>query len=151
MKQQNSPFWEQKSLFDMTTEEWESVCDGCGKCCLMQLQDEVTDELVFTDVACDLLDDDRCRCTQYERRSELVPECMVMNKENLSDCMQFAPDSCSYRTLYNGQKLPSWHHLVSGDRGAVLEQGKSVKGRVRRQADIDMNEIESFVVEWPDS
>jgi len=142
-------FWEKKTLFEMTSEEWESVCDGCGKCCLTQLEDECTQQLVFTDVACNLLDDSSCRCTDYKNRSQKVPACMTMTADNVEECAQFAPPSCAYRLLLERKPLPRWHHLISGDRETIHRMGASVKGKVRFEKDVASNEIEDYVVDWP--
>jgi len=142
------PFWETKTLYEMTPLEWESVCDGCAKCCLVQLEDEDTQELVFTDVACDLLNENSCRCTDYANRSQRVPTCMTMNAENVLACAEFAPPSCSYRLLLEGKPLPEWHHLVSGDPMQIHEQKKSVKNRVRFLGDVDKTELENYIVDW---
>jgi len=144
------PFWETKKLLDMSHDEWESVCDGCAKCCLTQLQDEETDLLVFTDVVCNLLDDGSCRCTDYANRSARVPSCISMNKENVTAAVAFAPPSCAYRLLLCGESLPSWHHLVSGDPESVHRSGQSVRHRVRYQRDINPDDIQDYIVEWPE-
>ncbi len=141
-------FWKTKSLFDMTRTEWESVCDGCAKCCLQQLQDEQTEQLVFTDVVCDLLDEGSCKCTDYLNRSTRVPSCMTMTKENVEECAEFAPPSCAYRLLLVGEDLPEWHHLNTGHKQSIHTRGKSVRGRVRQQNSVDMDKIEDFVVDW---
>lgn len=143
------PFWQAKTLFEMTPEEWESICDGCAKCCLQQLQDEDTAQLAFTDVACDLLDDKTCRCSDYQHRSERVPTCMTMNKENVQACAEFAPPSCSYRLLLEGKSLPQWHHLVTGDHQSIHKAGASVQGRVRFQREVKQGDLEDYVVDWP--
>ncbi|MFT5571353.1 MAG: putative cysteine cluster protein YcgN (CxxCxxCC family) [Cryomorphaceae bacterium] len=142
-------FWQQKTLFEMTHSEWESVCDGCAKCCLTQLQDEETDQLVFTDVACELLNDGSCRCSDYQNRSARVPSCMAMDKHNVAQAAEFAPPSCSYRLLLEGKELPDWHHLISGSRELVHDSGNSVKHRVRFERDIDPEKIQDYIVQWP--
>ena len=144
-------FWEAKTLFEMSNGEWESICDGCAKCCLIQLQDEATDQLVFTDVACDLLDTDSCRCSDYTNRSERVPSCMSMNKGNVEQCAEFAPPSCSYRLLLENKPLPEWHHLRSGDLRSVHLADASVQGKVRSEKAVDTADLESHVVTWPDN
>ena len=144
----NKEFWKTKSLFDMTHQEWESICDGCAKCCLQQLQDEQTEQLVFTDVACDLLDEGNCRCTDYQNRSSRVPTCMTMTKTNVEECAEFAPSSCAYRLLLEGEELPEWHHLRSSDNETIHTRGKSVRGRIRHQRDIDIRHLEDYVVDW---
>lgn len=144
-----SEFWESKSLLEMTESEWESICDGCAKCCLIQLEDESTNQLVFTDIACDLLDTDSCRCSDYANRSERVPSCMAMNKDNVEQCAEFTPPSCSYRLLLEGKSLPDWHHLKTGDSLSVHESSASVKGRVRLEKTVDTSNLENHVVTWP--
>ena len=143
------PFWENKSLLDMSHDEWESVCDGCAKCCLVQLQDEKTDLLVFTDVACHLLDDGTCRCKDYQNRSLEVPSCVVMNRDNVHETVEFAPPSCSYRLLLAGEKLPEWHHLLTGEKDTVHQSGNSVQHRVRSSEDINPEDIQGYIVDWP--
>jgi len=142
-------FWETKTLFEMSVDEWESVCDGCAKCCLTQLQDEDTEQLVFTDVACDLLDDQTCRCTDYANRSERVPTCMTMNASNVREAAEFAPPTCAYRLLLEGKSLPDWHHLNSVNKQTVHQQGQSVRHRVRFQREINADDIQDYIVEWP--
>lgn len=146
---QHSRFWEAKSLFDMTPEEWESICDGCGKCCLSQLEDEESGQLVFTDVACDLFDANSCQCTDYSNRSVRVPHCVTMDASNVEAAAEFAPPSCSYRLLLEGKPLPDWHHLVSGSRTTIHERACSVRNRVRFQRDVNEDELESYIVDWP--
>ena len=144
-------FWESKTLFEMSKGEWESICDGCAKCCLVQLQDEVSNQLVFTDVACDLLDTDSCRCSDYSNRSERVPSCMSMNKDNVEQCAEFAPPSCSYRLLLENKPLPEWHHLRSGDSRSIHLAEASVLGKVRSEASVDSADLEDYVVTWPNN
>ena len=145
-----APFWKRKQLSDLDREEWESLCDGCGRCCLHKLQDVDTRELFYTDVACRLLDLGRCRCTQYSRRRRLVPDCIVFTPEDLEeiDCM---PPSCAYRLLHEGKDLPWWHHLVSGDPELVHEVGISVRGRAVSETGLSDQEIEERIVKWPQS
>ena len=149
--QADDEFWKTKTLFEMTPDEWESVCDGCAKCCLAQLQDEDTERLVFTDVACDLLDDETCLCTDYNNRSVRVPSCVTMNKGNVEDSAAFAPPSCAYRLLLEGEPLPDWHHLNSGNSDVVHTEGHSVRYRVRFERDIDENNIQDYIVDWPNA
>lgn len=145
----DAPFWQTKSLLDMTHDEWESVCDGCAKCCLTQLQDEDSNLLVFTDVACNLLDDGTCQCTDYKNRSIKVPTCITMNPDNVSEVAEFAPPTCSYRLLLAGEPLPEWHHLNTNSKKSVHESGNSVRHRVRFQDDINVDDIEDYIVDWP--
>ena len=122
------PYWEKKTLDQMTREEWESLCDGCAKCCLHKLEDIETGELAFTNVACRLLDINACSCSNYKRRSELVPDCVVLEPNNVTQ-LYWMPSTCAYRLLAEGRNLPSWHPLVAGDPRSVHRAGISVRGR----------------------
>ena len=141
------PFWQTVKLADMTAAQWEAVCDGCAKCCLVKLQDEDSGEIVFTDIVCNLLDQQSCRCAHYEERTELVPDCVKLTKDNL-DKIDFMPPSCAYRLLHEGKDLPQWHPLVSGRADSVVEAGMSVKGRVIAEMAFD-GDSEDRVVDWP--
>ena len=141
------PFWQTVKLADMTAAQWEALCDGCAKCCLVKLQDEDSGEIVFTDIVCNLLDQQSCRCTHYEERTKLVPDCVKLSKENL-DKIDFMPPSCAYRLLHEGKDLPQWHPLVSGRADSVVGAGMSVKGRVIAEMAFD-GDSEDRVVDWP--
>ncbi len=142
-------FWQHKTLHEMTHQEWESICDGCAKCCLHQLEDEETHQLVFTNVACDLLNDDTCMCKDYPNRKQRVPSCMTLTPSNIEQCAEFAPPSCAYVLLHQGKPLPDWHHLVTNDKQSIHAADASVKGKVRHERDVDEDEYENYVVEWP--
>ncbi|MGD8568055.1 MAG: YcgN family cysteine cluster protein [Gammaproteobacteria bacterium] len=142
-------FWEYKSLDQMTREEWESLCDGCGRCCLVKLEDESNGDIHYTNVVCDLLDQETCRCTQYAKRAQYVPECVVVNPAIL-DQLHWMPSTCAYRLLHEGQPLPQWHPLISGDRQSVHWAGISVRGRVYRECDVGEDELEDHIVSWPE-
>ncbi len=122
------PFWKRKGLAEMTQGEWESLCDGCAKCCLHKLEDIDTGELAFTNVACRLLDVGRCRCGDYERRATLESDCVVLSPRNIAK-LAWMPSTCAYRLLAEGKPLPHWHPLVSGDPDSVHRAGISVRGR----------------------
>ena len=122
------PYWETKTLDQMTREEWESLCDGCAKCCLHKLEDIETGELVFTNVTCRLLDINACSCSNYKRRSEIVPDCVVLEPNNVTQ-LYWMPSTCAYRLLAEGKSLPSWHPLITGDPRSVHRAGISVRGR----------------------
>ena len=141
------PFWQTVKLTDMTAAQWEAVCDGCAKCCLVKLQDEDSGEIVFTDIVCNLLDQQTCRCAHYAERTKLVPDCVKLTKDNL-DKIDFMPPSCAYRLLHEGKDLPQWHPLVSGRADSVVEAGMSVKGRVMAEMAFD-GDSEDRVVDWP--
>ena len=140
------PFWKTTPLARMTEEQWESLCDGCGRCCLHKLRDEDTDEISFTEVSCRLLDTDTCRCTRYETRRDWVPDCVSLTPKTLAD-IDWLPPSCAYRRLREGRDLAWWHPLVSGDAQTVHRAGASVQGRAidERKA----GRLEHHIVEWP--
>ena len=140
------PFWQRKTLSEMTVEEWESLCDGCAKCCLLKLEDVDTGEIDYTDIACRLLDLGTCRCTDYPARSRLVPDCVVLTPDRVGD-LGWMPTSCAYRLISEGSDLPAWHHLVSGDPETVHLAGASVRGRVVPEDRGD--DPEDRIVEWP--
>jgi len=118
-------FWEEKSLAEMSREEWESLCDGCARCCLIKLEDEESGELYTTSVVCRYLDLGSCSCSVYSDRTRLVPDCVQVTRENIEQ-LYFMPQSCAYRLLAEGRSLPEWHPLISGDRASVREAGIAV-------------------------
>lgn len=118
----NAPFWETKALDEMTQTEWESLCDGCGLCCLVKLQDDDTDEILYTRVVCRYSDPGTGRCTDYENRSVNVPTCVQLTRERVAE-FDWLPDSCAYRLIYRGQPLPDWHPLVSGEADSLKPAG----------------------------
>ncbi|MCH8302509.1 MAG: YcgN family cysteine cluster protein [Proteobacteria bacterium] len=122
-------FWKRKSLAEMSTAEWESLCDGCALCCLQKLEDEETGDVYFTDVACRLLDTQTCRCTNYAARAKKVASCLVLSVDE-PETFNWLPDSCAYRRLADGKDLPEWHPLLTGDPDSVHEAGISAKGKV---------------------
>jgi uncharacterized cysteine cluster protein YcgN (CxxCxxCC family) len=132
----NDQFWKRKSLADMTADEWESLCDGCGMCCMLKVQDEDTGEVFYTDVACRLFDIDSCRCTDYANRAKIVADCLVLTPDE-KDAYEWLPDSCAYRRLANGQDLPGWHPLVTGRPESVHEAGISMQGKAVSENDAD--------------
>jgi len=140
-------FWERKSLAEMTDTEWESLCDGCGRCCLHKLEDEVTGKVYYTDVACRLLDLERCRCKHYAQRLEHVPDCVVLSRDNL-DALSWMPMTCAYRRLAEGRGLADWHPLVSGDAQSVQRARISVRGRVISENAVDTDDIEHRIIRW---
>ena len=126
--QHKLPFWRAKSLAEMSRQEWESLCDGCGKCCLIKLQDKDTEQVDYTDVTCHLLDTEACRCTDYAHRHARVPDCVRLSPERLGEIVTWMPSTCAYRLLAEGRALPDWHPLVSGDPDSVHRAGQSVRG-----------------------
>ena len=140
-------FWEEKSLSEMTFSQWESVCDGCGKCCLHKLEDEEDDKLYYTDIACKLLDIESCRCSDYSNRVKKVPSCLTLTAATLKD-VHFLPDTCGYRLLSENKPLASWHPLISGKSTSVYEAGASVSGRVLSETYIHPDDFEARVIHW---
>lgn len=140
-------FWEKVPLTGMTPKEWEALCDGCGKCCLNKLEDADTGEVVFTRVACRLLDDESCRCANYEVRKTIVPECVVLTPKNIGEIAYWMPSTCAYRLLWQKQPLPEWHPLISGDPNAVHEAGVSVRGWTVPEFDVPVEDWEDYVIE----
>jgi uncharacterized cysteine cluster protein YcgN (CxxCxxCC family) len=124
------PFWKRKKLKEMSREEWESLCDGCARCCLVKLEDEDTGRIHFTSAACKLLDGKTCRCTDYRNRNRRVPDCVRLTPENVGT-LSWLPRTCAYRLLAEGKDLAWWHPLVSGRAETVREAGISVAGRSR--------------------
>lgn len=126
----SAPFWQTKSLNEMTAPEWESLCDGCARCCVHKLEDEDTGEVVFSNEACGLLNIKTCRCSNYAQRATIVPECLKITFEFLEDDQRrgWLPASCAYRRVYEGQGLADWHPLVSGDPKSVDKAEISMKG-----------------------
>ncbi|MFT6557897.1 YcgN family cysteine cluster protein [Sneathiella sp.] len=140
------PFWEEIPLSEMSDEQWESLCDGCAKCCLLKLEDEETAEIAFTNVACRQLDLKTCRCRNYERRSKLVPDCVTMTPEVIPN-LSWMPKTCAYRRLSEGKPLYDWHPLISGDPQSVHKAGVSVFGRSISER--IAGDLEDHIVDWP--
>jgi len=139
-------FWERKSLAELDREEWESLCDGCGRCCLHKLVDAATGAVRFTAVACRLLDLDRVRCSDYANRRARVPDCLRLSPESGATFAQL-PNSCAYRMLWEGRPLADWHPLLSGDPESVRRAGISVWSRVVAEAEADLDDLERYAYE----
>ncbi|MEE4246488.1 MAG: YcgN family cysteine cluster protein [Kangiellaceae bacterium] len=122
------PFWQTKSLDEMSEQEWESLCDGCGKCCVYKIEDD-EGQLYQTDVACRYFDQSKCQCTEYHRRLELVPDCIQVTP-SAARSYQWLPNTCAYKLLANGKPLPQWHPLITGDKTSVHKANRSAKNKV---------------------
>jgi len=163
--EEKAPFWQEKSLTEMSRTEWESLCDGCAKCCLNKfIDDEDTDDetelqptdhlkegeqVVYSSIACYLLNEKSCQCSQYDKRTTLVPDCVQLTQDNLADVF-FMPPSCTYRRLQEGRGMPSWHPLLhKGKKSAMHKAGMSVRGKIVKDDDIDLEDFEDYIVTWP--
>jgi len=142
-----SPFWRTKPLAAMNPSEWESLCDGCGRCCVIKLEDEDTGALHYTDVACRLFDDSTCRCGSYALRAKLVKGCVVLTPKTLPEVAHWLPATCAYRLLHEGKPLFRWHPLVSGDPESVHAAGISLRGRVVPEYEVTEEDLEDHIVE----
>jgi uncharacterized cysteine cluster protein YcgN (CxxCxxCC family) len=141
------PFWLRKTLKEMTSAEWESLCDGCARCCLLKLENIETGDVFYTDVACKLLDLHACRCTRYKERQKLVHDCVRLTPENLFE-LSWMPSTCAYRLVHEGKDLYWWHPLKTGDPDSVHKAGMSVRGRVIPEKGAP--DLEDRIVEWPE-
>ena len=135
-------FWKRKSLAEMNSTEWESLCDGCGLCCMHKVEEEETGEVFYTDLACKLLDLDTCRCTDYANRVKKVADCLVITPD-ATEVFDWLPASCAYRLIARGEDLFDWHPLKSGDPNSVHEAGISVRGKV-----VSENDTKEWTVLW---
>lgn len=142
------PFWETKQLWEMTPEEWESLCDGCGKCCLLKVEYEDTHEIEPTSVACRLMDSDSCQCSDYANRTERVPDCIDLSQTDILS-LSWIPQTCAYRLLAEGKPLQWWHPLVSGDPETVHAAGISVRHKTISEDDLAGEaDLIRYVVDW---
>ena len=140
-------FWEEKSLAEMTRDEWESLCDGCARCCLHKLEDEDTGEVVYTDVVCQYLEQSSCRCQEYQQRNILVPNCVWLKPEDV-EAFHWLPNTCAYRLVAEGQPLAPWHPLISGSRSSVLEAGIAVTHRCISETRVAEEDFEDRIIHW---
>ncbi|MEM9782267.1 MAG: YcgN family cysteine cluster protein [Pseudomonadota bacterium] len=138
-------FWEDVALTAMTGAEWEALCDGCGKCCVLKLEDADTGDVHYTDVACRLFDPDTCRCGQYALRQTLVEGCVVLTPATLPEAASWMPDTCAYRRLHFGEPLPDWHPLLTGDPDSPARAGHSVKGRTIPEWEVAEEDLEDHI------
>ena len=142
------PFWRRLALEEMSDEQWESLCDGCARCCLNKLEDEDSGEIAWTSIRCRMLDDATCRCTDYPHRQAHVPDCIRLTAENVRT-ISWLPGSCAYRLVAEGHDLYWWHPLVSGDPDTVHQAGISVRGRTIGEREVTLQNWEDHIVDWP--
>ncbi|WP_111496006.1 YcgN family cysteine cluster protein [Marinobacter bohaiensis] len=141
------PFWQRKRFDEMSRNEWESLCDGCGKCCLTKLEDADTGDVYYTDLACQYMDGDTCQCTVYSERQAKEPDCIVLTPESVSS-FHWLPQTCAYRLLAEDKPLPDWHPLVSGDPDSVHRAQVSVRQRTVSNAAVDEDDWEEHIIHW---
>lgn len=142
-----APFWKTKRLDEMSEQEWESLCDGCAKCCLLKLEDIDTGEIAYTRLHCRLLDAGTCRCSDYENRKAKVPDCVKLIPAKIDE-IKWMPRTCAYRLVHEGRDLPDWHHLVCGDRERIHREGHSIMGRTKNEDTVlDEDQID-WIVDW---
>jgi len=140
-------FWQEKSIFDMSTQEWESLCDGCARCCLHKLEDDESEEVYYTSVVCRYLNEGKCACTRYEERTKLVPDCIQLTPIGALD-YEWLPTTCAYRLVAEGKDLEWWHPLVSGSSETVHEAGISVKGKCTSELYVHPDAMEDHIITW---
>ena len=142
-------FWNSKALIDMTRDEWESLCDGCGRCCLHKLEDIDTGLVFYTNVVCHLFNEESCRCHDYSHRAQKVKDCLVLSPTSESQ-FSWLPQSCAYRRLAEGKSLEWWHPLISGRQETVREASISVQGRTVCETSVAPDELEDHIISWID-
>ncbi|KJF93397.1 hypothetical protein UB33_05690 [Photobacterium angustum] len=141
-------FWQEKDLATMTDQEWESLCDGCGKCCLHKLIDDDTDDIYYTNVACSLLDNKTCSCKDYPNRFESGEECLKLTRDRIDEFV-WLPETCAYRLLAEGKSLPEWHPLLTGSKEAMHKANESVRDKIVYEIDvIDWEDHIQNLPEW---
>ncbi|MCH7743947.1 MAG: YcgN family cysteine cluster protein [Proteobacteria bacterium] len=140
-------FWKEKSLAEMSRQEWESLCDGCARCCLHKLEDEDSGEVHYTSVACKYLDESTCRCTSYQDRHSLVPDCVWLTPDTV-EAFRWLPTTCAYRLVAEGKDLAWWHPLVSGRAESVQEAGISVRGKCISEEHVHPDNFEENIIRW---
>jgi len=139
-------FWETIPFDQLNQKQWESICDGCAQCCAHKLQDEDTDEIFYTNIVCEYLDTNKCQCSVYADRHTYVPDCIKITAENAKE-LSWIPETCGYKLLANGKPLPDWHPLVTGSRNSTEQANMSIRDKVISEADIDMDDLEDYLVE----
>lgn len=147
-KSQSEAFWKTKTLDELSGTEWELLCDGCGRCCLVKLEDEDTGDIYTTFVSCRLFDQATCRCKDYTNRFEKVSDCLNLDPARVNE-LGWLPQTCAYRLRHEGKQLPDWHPLNSGTAQSVIDAGISVFGQTVSESDVDEERLGDYLKEWP--
>lgn len=142
----DNPFWKTVPMKEMSQDQWESLCDRCGRCCLHKLEDEDSGELVFTNVVCRMYDMKACECSDYKNRKKHVPECLQLTPDFVP--VDWLPETCAYRLIEEGKDLPTWHPLVSGDKRSLAAAGFSLKGKILPEDWVDEEDLEEHIITW---
>ena len=145
-KKPRAHFWQKFPLNELTPTEWEALCDGCGKCCLIKLENEETEEIFYTKIACRLFDDNSCKCGNYHLRKTLVSNCLFLTSDTIEKSCHWMPETCAYRLIWEGKKLKSWHHLISGSKETVHQAGISVKNSTISEYDVHEDYWNKYIV-----
>ncbi|MBI1362221.1 MAG: YcgN family cysteine cluster protein [Alphaproteobacteria bacterium] len=143
----DAPFWKTKTLKEMSEGEWESLCDGCAKCCLIKMEDIDTGDVYFTGLHCRLLNPGTCTCSNYAERQRHVEGCVKLTPDNIGE-IDWLPKTCAYLLVHQGKDLEDWHHLVCGDRNEVHRRGMSAKGKTRTEVGIADEDAFDYVIDW---
>ena len=150
IRMSDTPFWERKTLEELTDTEWESLCDGCGQCCLHKLVNEETADVFYTRVACTLLNTETARCSSYPDRLSKVKDCLDVRRMTASE-LAWMPKTCAYRLVHERQPLPHWHPLITGNAASPRAAGVAVTGWAVSEASVDMDNLEAEIIEWIDA
>ena len=142
-----SDWWNALTLDQLDNEQWEALCDGCARCCLHKLEDEQTGEIFYTRVRCRYLVEETCRCSDYPRRSIMVPNCIRLEQGSV-ESLEWLPATCAYRLRARGEPLPYWHYLVSGSRDSVHEAGISIRGQAISDEFVHPDGYDEHIVTW---
>lgn len=146
-KRYRSKFWEKYKLEELDTNEWEALCDGCGKCCLRKIEDADTNEVFYTNVSCKLLDTNTARCKNYKMRKKLVPDCIKLTPKNIKEIAYWMPDTCGYRRVFYGEALEKWHPLISKNPNSATEADQTVADKTISEDNVNEEDLENFINE----
>ena len=140
-------FWKKKKLNNLSKEEWEALCDRCGKCCVIKLEDVDTSKIYYTKVSCKLLCTKTAKCKNYVNRKNFVKDCVVLSYNNM-ESLNWMPETCSYKLIYQGKDLPEWHHLIHGNFEKMLKEKKCVRDRVINEKKIRKKDLQDYIYDW---